>query len=197
MKLSLFLFLIFATFQATYARQMYKVKCYTPSKVEDRSKLAKFIHLDMIQDDYVVAIINEAELKDVKTNTNLEIEILSAFDTDKNGFNLTDFNNMLLLRESDENVLAFHASYILSSKSSLSIDIDQLIKEKMPTQQEVINMDISSGPLKAKGWTYNQKTKILTILADPKSSGQSDNVELTSSLLFSPVIKLSLVIDYH
>jgi hypothetical protein len=196
MKLLILSFALLLSITAQ-SRQLYKIKCYTPSPREDRTLLANIIHLDMIQDDYVISLITDEELKNIKTKTNLAIEVLASFDTEKETPNLQNFNNMLIMQETSDQTLDFSQEYIVSSKSELSININQLLLEKNSLETRSLDLKLISHTFKdLSEISYNADSKKLIIFSDIRKSGTTKFLTFSSSALFPPVVNLTIKVTF-
>jgi hypothetical protein len=178
------------------ARQMYKVKCLTPAGKEDRTKLSRFIHLDMIAEDHVIAVVNQSELKDLQNKLNLEIEILSSFDTDKVQVANENFNVQILMSDQGEQGLDFYQEYHVSAKSKLEINLNDLIREKIPNDFRTYSFTMQNSPSYAKRWNFNAGSNLWMSQGELNLKGKQDQIKFETSPAVNPMIKLTLIINY-
>lgn len=175
---------------------MYKVKCYTPSAKEDRTRLSQFIHLDIINDEYVIAVVNQSELTDLQNKVNLEIEILSAFETDTVKFINENFDMKLLAHHQDSQELSFTQEYYLSSKSKLEIDLNNIVKERIPNEKREYDFRLANKPIFSNNWNYNSSNNKWNSLGQGTKSGQQDQIYFETTSVINPIIKITIIINY-
>lgn len=196
---SWFIFLSFAVvifINNVNARTMFKIKCYTPSAREDRTELAKYIHLDMITNEYVVSIVNEMELKELKEKTNLSLEVLSSFDTDKSDIKQSNLNSILILSDSGDQTIEINQSYISSSKTDLEIDLQKLLLEKNPLEKRNLEFSLESSSISQSNFKFDANKSKILITPNTSFQKKTQRLEFTSSAISLPVVKIILEISY-
>lgn len=178
------------------ARTMYKIKCYTPSPQEDRSELAKMIHLDMITDEYVISVVNEIELKEIYNKTNLNVEVLSSFDTEKTTYAQTTLNSILSLSDPSDQTIEIFQSYITSTKSSLEIDLNKLLQEKNPLEKRNLDFSVLSNSGIHTDYKFDNTKSQLILTPNALLKNKVDRFEFSSSMISPPTVKIILEITY-
>lgn len=195
LNLHFFLTLLFSA-SMIHARQLYKVKILTPSAVEDRSRVAKFIHLDMIQDDFVVSVINRDELESIQKLNNLDIEILSSFDTDYTKVSPLDFNQMLTMNDRDERSLDFVQRFVISSKGMATIDLNNILKDKIPQENHQFSLELTHPEQCAKLCNFDKSNNLLNLTFNKSVTETSQTIEFTSPPVVAPNIHLTIQITW-
>jgi hypothetical protein len=169
------------------AREMLSVTI--PADWEGRSLLAQYIHLDIVEENHIRAMITREEYKDLLEHYPHPIEVVSVFNTDDNHF-LND-QTMQIFSVNASKKVKRNKAVMLASSTNFSIDLNESLKDLPELQLGAWNL--KSPPQFATRWNFSKDGSTFYLI--PTSSGSKGK---NDELLFTngEGIEIQLNITY-